>query len=160
MDIVIALSVGCFLLLPYYLCMIIYDKKMIKNYIIRWLLFHSVFVALMYLMYNEWYSTPFIVLTACMIYYFFSYIFYVRDLKKGLRSENITGMVSYKLFKKVCKCIFFVVIGLAITDIILVFSKGWLLLEKIYLMLIISIAVFQSLYHYKKLIALYCIDAK
>lgn len=154
MSIIIWISIGVFLLIPYYLSIFLLNRKMVKRHILQWLIFHGVFAGIEFLVCSEWFNMATIILISCVLYYFFSYIFYGHDIQKKVKKESMYRIINHKMFLRVSIWVLGFALLLVIVDFILIFSafaKISSLFEQIYLSSTILISFFQCVYYYRKL---------
>lgn len=153
MDILVWISVGFFLFLPYYLSIFSLDRKAPKLHIAFWILFHALNSFIIYFMQSNWYSIPTIFLIASAVYYVFSYVFQARNIPNEIKPDNMSMVVNNR---KICQ-IYVVVLVLAvvvgIVDIVVIFTKSssdMTFAGKVYISMLIIISWIQSvLYSYR-----------
>ncbi len=119
-DFIIWISIGMFLLLPYYLRIYILDFRKTRLHIYFWICIHSIIAIVYYTVLNEKFSLAMVMLIAYAVYYFFSYIFYVRGEKNLIESSSIECIVKsnfFNIFKKIIMtigCIMLIIDGILI----------------------------------------------
>lgn len=150
MTIIIWISIGCFLLCPYYMCIFGVGKKNTSKHILYWSIFHIFFAGAGYFMCSEWFNIATLILICCVLYYFFSYIFYVRDLEKTLKQENIEKILKNKRFPMVSRCILIILMLFVVFDSVLIILSDMLLFEKIYLIVTVVFSFLQCIFYLKK----------
>ncbi len=152
MDWMIWVSVGVFLLLPYYLCVFTFHKTLLRCHILFWVCFHAVFVGVFRLVQPALWLTPAVAFIAYALYYLFSYLFYVRNMFQEPERSNVSQIVTTKAFQSI---LLVVMIGLAVlwaVDCVFLVrgvpaGSG---LEMAYLITIVSISYAQLLFYYLK----------
>lgn len=153
MDIIIWISVGVFLLLPYYQKVFLMDIRKLNFHMMFWIVLNSFMVLLYYIMYKEIISTAFIILTASTLYYIFSYLFYAKDILNSDLKEKINIITKTRQYN-LCKNIIFVLISiLLVFDIILIINHRQILesMDRVYLISIVIISYIQIMIYGKEL---------
>lgn len=145
----ILLSIAIFLLLPYYLVVFLEKQKYILGHIIFGVGVNALVSILYILMYNTIASPSLLLLIACIAYYFFSYIFYVRSFKKDSTLEQVKLIVQAKYTKRIVGVVIVAASVLLIADITLILdtfsNEKTEVLDKAYLIGILVIAYLQNL---------------
>ena len=100
MDAVTYISVGIFLLVPYYLRIFLLNHNKTKGHIAFWIAVHLLACVFYYVKLGEIFSIPFIVLIGCGGYYLVSYFFEVRWLFLIYRCGYIYGNIREHLVNK------------------------------------------------------------
>lgn len=159
MTIIIWISIGCFLLLPYYVCIFLIGKKSLKQHISFWMIFHMLFAGIGYLASNEWANVATLILICYVLYYFFTYIFYVRDIENKINRDTIIKIVNNRRFVIVSRCILIILMILAIFDLVLIFLNHMLLYEKIYLSATVVLSCLQCIFYLKRTRKRHCIKS-
>lgn len=110
-DLMIWVSIGAFLLLPYYLCVFTFSKTLLRCHVLFWVCFHTVFVGIFCLAQPSLWLTPTVVLIAYVLYYLFSYLFYVRNMFQEPVRSNVAQIITTKGFQSI---LLVVMMGLAV----------------------------------------------
>lgn len=147
MTIVIWISIGCFLLLPYYLSVFSLEKKFLKGHIGLWLIFHTIFVVLGYVFYEEWFTSAAVLLICYTLYYLFSYIFYVKDISDKVSEADIKNVANDKMVRKISKCCLWIIGVLSIVEIVFIYIMNSFGLEQVYFSAIVAISFIQVVYY-------------
>lgn len=145
-DVIVWLSIGFFILLPYY-CTAFYsatftsNRKVIHHHILFWLGFHFAFSVIFAAIEKTFWDVPLILFFVYATYFAFSYVFYMRDMWSKQEKENIQAIMSSKWFWVTAKIL------LAISTVLLIIDTCILGVEIVnsfdrdYLYLIIVIVI-------------------
>lgn len=145
MDIIIWISIGVFLLLPYYQKVFVSNSLKVRRHILVWISF-NVFMSLVYYFVNKQiYSTAFVILISSSLYYFFSYMLHAKKIAELDLTEELNLLKKTKSFQAIKRTIFISISVFLIYDIVLIYSDKSLLLslDKVYFVSIIVIAYIQ-----------------
>ena len=155
MDAVTYISVGIFLLVPYYLRIFLLNHNKTKGHIAFWITVHLLACVFYYVKLGEIFSIPFIVLIGCGGYYLVSYFFEVRRTNVSELAAAVGLLVNTKFFAVLSVCV--LVMGsafLAADAALLFFRENDLeLYNKVYLLSVLVISYIQMwlyLWEYKR----------
>lgn len=145
MDIVIWLSIGVFLLLPYYLRIFLLDKSKTIYHIIFWIGINALMSLLYYVIYGQVCSAALMGLAVYVLYYFFSYEFYVKNLEKTLIYEEIKSITQTKKFTKTINIALILTSFILFFDILIILNyiNESTIIDRIYLIGIIVLSFIQ-----------------
>lgn len=149
-DLMIWVSVGAFLLLPYYLCVFTFHKTLLRCHVVFWVCFHVAFVGVFLLAKPSQWLTPAILCIAYGLYYFFSHLFYVGKVFREPERSNVPQLITTRPLQSI---LFVVMIGLAVLWAVdcIVFMRGLPAgsgLETVYLITVVSLSYVQLLFYY------------
>lgn len=150
-DIIVWLSVGFFLLLPYYHAVFTFNARTVSCHISFWLCAHFISAVIFKVIEKTLWTVPSILLCAYTVYFVFSYIFYVRDICSNQEKSNIQSLIATKWFVVVERIVFILSTTLLAVDIYLLgmqMMKGfdWGLL---YLTIVIIVSYAQLVFFIK-----------
>ncbi len=150
MEIMILLSIGLYFFLPYYLNIFLLNKKKTINHIKLWLIISSIMVLVEFCYYRHFKLVSLLVLIALLLYYFFTYMFHVKDIYRKIDRERIQWIVELKYFKKVF-WIIVVLFGIfAIVDIVMLYFCELPILISSYIAILIIIGYAQVIIYGKE----------
>lgn len=144
-DLIITLSIGIFLLIPYYMGVFLMNKKAVILHIVIWCVYNIAMSFVFFIKTNEVFSIPVCVLVFSLLYFFFSYIHYVRDILQDLDFEKIRHLLSLKYAKSIIQTAMIIVILLAVVDCILVLCNINDSLHQVYFITLLAISCVQIL---------------
>ncbi len=150
MGILIWISVGVFLLLPYYLRIFILDDKKIRIHITFWIFVHFMMSIVSYCIEKEIFSVAMVLLIVYSVYYFFSYIFYVRNIVMLLDNSSMEGVVKSKFFNLTRNSILCICGIMLILDSVLIWEGVQEIYNQVYLFLVIFISYLQCYSYFKE----------
>lgn len=116
-DIIVWLSIGFFLLLPYYHAVFTFNERTVGCHISFWLCAHFIFAIIFTVIEKALWTVPLILFCAYTVYFVFSYIFYVRDMCSNQEKSNIQSLIATKWFVVAERIVFIVSTTLLIADI-------------------------------------------
>lgn len=100
-SIMIWLSIGMFVLLPFYLWVFTLDKRRLQRHIVLWLCLHLFGSLVFWFLEKDIWNTPLLLLCGYALYYLCTYVFYVRDMYSKQEADNLRNILASKWFSVV-----------------------------------------------------------
>lgn len=126
------------------------DKKKTMKHIACWIITLGIMTLIEYCFYRHLKLVSLLVLVFVLLYYFFTYIRYVRHIGQNLEISQIQWIVKLKYFKKVAITIMVLVGIFAIADIFaILFFYELPSLFRLYFSLLIIIGYIQTIFYGK-----------
>ncbi len=133
MDILIWITAGIIILLPYYMNIFLFKLSKVRFHMAFWLLFHMIASIMYWICYREIWSAAVIIFIVYVLYYLFTYIFYVRDIMNSISYGKIKYIFTMKWFLIILNIVIFLITLLLAADILLVIDSSNLrILDKAY----------------------------
>lgn len=151
MGFIIAITVTLFFFIPYYLRIFLLDNKKTRKHILCWISVVGSIAIMEYIVYRQLELVSLFILVCMILYYFFTYICYVRNIDKKIDIDAIKYIVRLKYFK-VIYCVLLVLFGVfVIIDILMImFYYDLPMLMGCYLSLLIVIGYVQTVFYGKE----------
>lgn len=149
-NILIWVSVGLFLLLPYYLCVFLMEKNRNRKHICICICFNALMTFVYYLQLKSLFSPASIILITTTAYYGLSYFFHVKNIENIISQEIIKEIAQTKLFWMAMYVVMTICVVVIIVDIIfLINMKDGIWLDKLYFIGILLVSFVQILRYYR-----------
>lgn len=121
MYIIILLTVTLFFFLPYYMRIFLLNNKKTRNHILCWIAVVGIISIVEFVIYRQLDElVSLIILVGIILYYFFTYIIYVRKIDENMSTDTIEWIVNLKYFKRIFWGIIILIGIFAIVDILII----------------------------------------
>ena len=155
MGIMILIMVTLFFFLPYYMNIFLLNEKKTKHHMLCWIGVVSIMVLIEFIFFKQSELISLIILIGIILYYFFKYIFYVRNIDKKMDMDIIKWIVKLKYFKVIFWGIIVLIGFFAIFNILLIFVfDDCPILIGIYLSVLIIMGYLQTIIYGKEYLKL------
>lgn len=155
MGIMILIMVTLFFFLPYYMNIFLLNEKKTKQHMLCWIGVVSIMVLIEFIFFKQSELISLIILIGIILYYFFTYIFYVRNIDKKMDMDIIKWIVKLKYFKVIFWGIIVLIGFFAILNILLIFVfEDCPILIGIYLSVLIIMGYLQTIIYGKEYLKL------
>ena len=150
MGIMILMTVALFFFLPYYLIIFLMNKKKTRKHIACWLLTLCIMALIEYCFYRHLKLVSLLILVFVLLYYFFTYIRYVRHIGQELEKSQLQWIVKLKYFKRIF-LIGIVLIGIfaAVAVFMILFVYEIPSLFRLYFSILIIMGFIQTIFYGK-----------
>lgn len=145
MDAIIWISVGVFLLLPYYMAFFMPESKTAIAHISFWCIINAAGCVIYYISHGEIISPASIILAVTMIYFIISYIFNEGTGEKELITSNVSKIVASKGFGVFLNVVVIGATLMLVMDMFIINNMESNLLDKAYLVLLLVLSYVQVL---------------
>lgn len=120
MGIMILMTVTLFFFLPYYLKIFLLNNKKTRKHIMCWIVVVSIIALIEFSFCRQSELFSLMILVCIILYYFFTYIIYVRNIDEKMDTSTIQWIVKLKYFKKISLGITVLIGIFAIVDILMI----------------------------------------
>lgn len=151
MGIMIVLTVTLFFFLPYYMRIFLLDNKKTRKHMICWITVVGFISMIEFIIYRQPELVSIIILVSILLYYFFTYVIYIRKIDENMSTETIHWIVNLKYFNRIFWGIIILIGIFAIVDIlILLFYSKFPRLISCYLSILIIMGYVQTILYGKE----------
>lgn len=152
-NLFIALSIGILLFIPYYMSLFLMKKKVVIFHISSLTVYNAIMSSIFYIKTKEVFSVPLCVFIFCLLYFFFTYIQYGKEILQDLDFEKIKYILSLKYARGIALSIVISVMIITVVDCIYVVYSVNDLLYRVYFIGLLAIVWVQIICYcimYKK----------
>lgn len=154
-SVVIDITVALFFFLPYYLRIFLIDNKKVRYHIGFWIVLNCIAVALGFNFDRDLMDISLIVFVLSLLYYFFTYIFYVRHIEKDTDKGTVQWLVNLKHSKKIFQICLILIGIITVVEVLFISLKNEASMPaEIYLKVLIVIGYIQTVLYSKECLRL------